>query len=158
MFRCFADRGGDFDCSAAIKSDAATVIALKIVWWGRSLCARQSRNECKRRVHPHNESIFNIKYKTTTFISAAFINADYVYFQAKNKVGINPDLVTRTRIELVLPPWKGGVLTSWPPGHMVAAVGFEPTTNRVWTEYSSQLSYAAICVSLLLFPSDLLII
>lgn len=57
-----------------------------------------------RRVHPHNESIFNIKYKATAFISAAFINADYVYFQAKNKVGINPDLVTRTRIELVLPP------------------------------------------------------
>ena len=27
---------------------------------------------------------------------------------------------------------------------VVAAVGFEPTTNRVWTEYSSQLSYAAV--------------
>ena len=27
-------------------------------------------------------------------------------------------LVTRTRIELVLPPWKGGVLTAWPTGHI----------------------------------------
>ena len=27
-------------------------------------------------------------------------------------------LVTRTRIELVLPPWKGGVLTAWPPGQI----------------------------------------
>ena len=25
-------------------------------------------------------------------------------------------LVTRTRLELVLPPWKGGVLTAWPTG------------------------------------------
>ena len=53
-------------------------------------------------------------------------------------------MVTRTGIEPMIPPWKGDVLTSWPTGHMVAAVGFEPTTNRVWTEYSSQLSYAAI--------------
>ena len=53
-------------------------------------------------------------------------------------------LVTRTRIELVLPPWKGGVLTAWPPGRMVAEIGLEPTTPRVWTECSSQLSYSAI--------------
>ena len=60
-------------------------------------------------------------------------------------------LVTRTRIELVLPPWKGGVLTAWPPGltpnpigsGLVAEVGLEPTTLRVWTECSSQLSYSA---------------
>ena len=52
-------------------------------------------------------------------------------------------MVTRTGIEPMIPPWKGDVLTSWPTGHVVAAVGFEPTTNRVWTEYSSQLSYAA---------------
>ena len=52
-------------------------------------------------------------------------------------------LVTRTRIELVLPPWKGGVLAAWPTG-LVAEVGLEPTTIRVWTERSSQLSYSAI--------------
>ena len=51
-------------------------------------------------------------------------------------------LVTRTRIELVLPPWKGGVLAAWPTG-LVAEVGLEPTTIRVWTERSSQLSYSA---------------
>ena len=53
-------------------------------------------------------------------------------------------MVTRTRIELVLPPWKGGVLTAWPPGRLVAEIGLEPTTLRVWTECSSQLSYSAI--------------
>ena len=53
-------------------------------------------------------------------------------------------LVTRTGIEPMLPPWKGGVLTAWPTGHnLVAVVGFEPTTLRVWTECSSQLSYTA---------------
>ena len=31
---------------------------------------------------------------------------------------------------------------------MVAAIGFEPTTLRVWTECSSQLSYAAIYMKL----------
>ena len=51
-------------------------------------------------------------------------------------------LVTRRRIELLLPPWKGGVLAAWPTG-LVAEVGLEPTTIRVWTERSSQLSYSA---------------
>ena len=26
-------------------------------------------------------------------------------------------VMTRTRFELMLPPWKGGVLTTWPTGH-----------------------------------------
>ena len=57
-------------------------------------------------------------------------------------------LVTRTGIEPVLPPWKGGVLAAWPTSHiMVAEVGFEPTTIRVWTERSSQLSYSAMLTS-----------
>ena len=63
----------------------------------------------------------------------------------KKLIPKNEFLVTRTRIELVLPPWKGGVLTAWPPGHiLVAATGLEPVTFRVWTGRSSQLSYAAI--------------
>ena len=71
-------------------------------------------------------------------------------------------LVTRTGLEPMLPPWKGGVLTAWPTGHfdalfcaiykkritscviMVAAMRFELMTYRVWTDRSNQLSYAAI--------------
>ena len=53
-------------------------------------------------------------------------------------------MVTPTRFELVSPPWKGDVLTTWPRGRMVAAMGFEPMTCRVWTGCSGQLSYAAI--------------
>ena len=65
-------------------------------------------------------------------------------------------VVTPTRIELVLPPWKGDVLTAWPRSRIysvrtessyrivVAAVRFEPTTCRVWTGRYNQLSYAAI--------------
>ena len=57
-------------------------------------------------------------------------------------------LVTRTGIEPVLPPWKGGVLAAWPTSRIVVAeVGFEPTTIRVWTERSSQLSYSAMLTS-----------
>ena len=51
-------------------------------------------------------------------------------------------MVTRTGIEPVLPPRKGGVLAACPPGHimmtdpvrtryMVAETGFEPVTYRV---------------------------
>ena len=75
------------------------------------------------------------------------------YFQGSN-------LVTRTGIEPMIPPWKGGVLTSWPTGrffamrNVVAVTGFEPVTPWVWTKCSSQLSYTAICVS----HSDLIII
>ena len=54
-------------------------------------------------------------------------------------------LVTRTGIEPMFSPWEGDVLASWPTG-LVAEVGFEPTTCRVWTECSSQLSYSAIFV------------
>ena len=64
-------------------------------------------------------------------------------------------LVTRTRIELVLPPWKGGVLAAWPTG-LVAEVGLEPTTIRVWTERSSQLSYSATSAWILYHSSLLL--
>ena len=54
-------------------------------------------------------------------------------------------MVTRTGIEPMLQPWKGRVLTAWPTGQIVVAeVGFEPTTFRVWTERSSQLSYPAM--------------
>ena len=51
--------------------------------------------------------------------------------------------MTRGRIELPLPPWKGGVLAAWPTG-LVAGIGLEPMTYRVWTGCSSQLSYPAI--------------
>ena len=81
-------------------------------------------------------------------------------------------MVTPTGLEPMLPPWKGGVLTAWPWGHlyktrflsadnasidalvyvtdcsvlssMVAAMRFELMTYRVWTDRSNQLSYAAI--------------
>ena len=58
-------------------------------------------------------------------------------------------LVTRTGIEPMLQPWKGRVLTAWPTGRMVAEVGLEPTTYRVWTDCSSQLSYSAMHISAL---------
>ena len=51
--------------------------------------------------------------------------------------------MTRTRIEPMSSPWKGDVLAAWLTG-LVAEVGFEPTTCRVWTGRSSQLSYSAI--------------
>ena len=41
--------------------------------------------------------------------------------------------------------YEPGALTNWATGpNMVAAEGVEPTTFRVWTERSSQLSYTAI--------------
>ena len=60
--------------------------------------------------------------------------------------------VTRTGFEPMMPPWKGGVLTTWPTGqnatgNLVAVTGFEPVTPWVWTKCSSQLSYTAVRLS-----------
>ena len=83
-------------------------------------------------------------------------NSETTYLRCFRAYG----LVTRTGIEPMIPPWKGGVLTSWPTGrffamrNVVAVTGFEPVTPWVWTKCSSQLSYTAICVS----HSDLIII
>ena len=63
-------------------------------------------------------------------------------------------LVTPRRLELLLPPWKGGVLTAWPRGlvkradmkrsasHppdvlMAPQAGFEPATYRLTAECST---------------------
>ena len=54
--------------------------------------------------------------KRRTAMSFAFC-----YTLLQNKKGTSndvPSVVTRTGIEPVLPPWKGGVLTSWPPGRI----------------------------------------
>ena len=54
--------------------------------------------------------------------------------------------MTPTRIELVLPPWKGDVLTAWPRSHVFVSflryyktprVGLEPTTLRLTAECST---------------------
>ena len=66
-------------------------------------------------------------------------------YKTKSRLISRLYMVTHRRIELLLPPWKGGVLTAWPMGHVVAVTGFEPVTPRVWTACSSQLSYTAIC-------------
>ena len=52
--------------------------------------------------------------------------------------------VTPSRFELLLPPWKGDVLTTWPWGHILfnffkqaPRVGLEPTTTRLTAECST---------------------
>ena len=86
----------------------------------------------------------------------------------KKKKPINRLLIRGVLIPLVWwpyresnPSYRRERAMSWPLDHralycrrtetrrrflLVAAVGLEPTTNRVWTEYSSQLSYAAKCL------------
>ena len=44
--------------------------------------------------------------------------------------------MTRTGLEPVLPPWKGGVLTAWPTGQ-TPQVGLEPTTDRLTADSST---------------------
>ena len=46
-------------------------------------------------------------------------------------------VMTPTGLEPVLPPWKGGVLTAWPRGHMAPQVGLEPTTDRLTADSST---------------------
>ena len=49
-----------------------------------------------------------------------YCKQQYIYIDKKKKKACSYEqafLVTRARIELAIPPWKGGVLTSWPTGH-----------------------------------------
>ena len=51
-------------------------------------------------------------------------------------------MVTRTGFEPVLPPWKGGVLTTWPTGQKMAPqAGLEPATLWLTVRCYYQLSY-----------------
>ena len=43
-------------------------------------------------------------------------------------------------IEPLLPPWKGGVLTSWPRDQMAPPVGLEPTSIKKAPELSFKCS------------------
>ena len=64
--------------------------------------------------------------------------------QGTKKVpGYFPGLMTPTRFELVIPPWKGGVLTAWPWRQREARVGFEPAL-RVLQTHALPLGYLAI--------------
>ena len=41
-------------------------------------------------------------------------------------------LVTRRRIELLLPPWKGGVLTAWPTGRIIRPTELWSASALCW--------------------------
>ena len=68
----------------------------------------------------------------------------FFYFRAQKKSqDTSQDQMTPTRFELVIPPWKGGVLTAWPWRQREARVGFEPAL-RVLQTHALPLGYLAI--------------
>ena len=85
----------------------------------------------------------------------SIIDASELNFRVRNGNGcdlcaINTDLmVTRTRIELVLPAWEAGVLTAWPTGRMVHHRGLEPRTH--WLRVSCSTNWANGAFTVLLY-------
>ena len=61
-----------------------------------------------------------------------------------NLFAINTDskrkMVTRTRLELVMPPWEGGVLTAWPTGPIGAPSGTRTQDPLIKSQLLYQLS------------------
>ena len=56
-------------------------------------------------------------------------------------------MMTRTGFEPVLPPWKGGVLTTWPTGHDIKINSGRRTRtvdSLINSQVLYQLSYAGI--------------
>ena len=53
-------------------------------------------------------------------------------------------LVTRARIELAMPPWEGGVLTSWPTGQFGAPTGTRTQDPLIKSQLLYRLSYWCI--------------
>ena len=78
-----------------------------------------------------SKNSLNSKWFKIKFFQGSRAKKYFVYFKTDNEektnfqpFGAGSDnapmaVVTRTRFELVLPPWKGGVLTAWPTGHIL---------------------------------------
>ena len=68
-------------------------------------------NKFKRWTYIWLFSIHYNSYKTKNLSVLSLIS--FTFYAGSYKTV----LVTRTRIELMIPPWEGGVLTAWPTGH-----------------------------------------
>ena len=104
---------------------------------------RIARFTTARGTHAGTETV----HRTVSILRIALFDSRFVCYK-KRKTPIldgcflfgDPD-ENRTRVTAV----KGRCLSRLTTGpELVAVIGLEPTTNRVWTECSSQLSYTAI--------------
>ena len=70
------------------------------------LSGRAKKNQSEKQSGSDPESILSGRAKKTEWVFIALALRTHSDF-----------LVPRTRVELVIPPWKGGVLTDWPTRH-----------------------------------------
>ncbi len=113
----------------------ATPALRKIIhekWW-RMTGSNRRPSACKADALPAELILHNL------------IRWCFYHYREKN-------LVTPTGFEPVLPPWKGGVLTAWPRGHIIIfselPSGLEPLTSSLPWKCSTCWAMEAFCCQL----------
>lgn len=90
-------------------------LPIKWSWWWDSNPQPADYKSAALPIELHQRKFFWLKLATPIGLEPTI---SCVTGRRTNHYTTGPHLVTRRGIEPLIPPWKGGVLTSWPTGQM----------------------------------------
>ena len=84
----------------------------------------------QRKCEHFPESVGNKLPRSNRCVHRTSVRSPKSKIPKPNNVRFRDLLVTRTGLEPMLPPWKGGVLTAWPTGHYSTC--FRSISSFLW--------------------------